>query len=36
MSKILSRLAGTLMALMLTSSLAAAQTKITVAVGGGA
>jgi len=36
MSKILSRLAGTLMALMLTSSLAAAQSKITVAVGGGA
>jgi NitT/TauT family transport system substrate-binding protein len=36
MSKILSRLAGTLMALMLTSGFAAAQTRITVAVGGGA
>src|SRR5262245_12580632 len=36
MSKILSRLAGTLIALMLTSGLAAAQSKITVAVGGGA
>jgi NitT/TauT family transport system substrate-binding protein len=36
MSKILSRLAGALVALMLTSGLAAAQSKITVAVGGGA
>jgi NitT/TauT family transport system substrate-binding protein len=36
MSRILSRLAGTLMALMLTSGLAAAQSKVTVAVGGGA
>src|ERR1700748_3115172 len=36
MSKILSRLAGALVALTLTTGLAAAQSKITVAVGGGA
>jgi NitT/TauT family transport system substrate-binding protein len=36
MPKILGRLAGSLLALMLTSGLAAAQTKITIAVGGGA
>src|ERR1700681_657000 len=36
MRTILGRLAGTLFALLLTSGLAAAQTKITVAVGGGA
>src|ERR1700748_3883745 len=36
MSKILGRLAGSLLALMLTSGLAAAQTRITIAVGGGA
>src|ERR1700748_1245103 len=36
MSKILGRLAGSLLALFLTSGFAAAQTKITVAVGGGA
>jgi NitT/TauT family transport system substrate-binding protein len=35
MKKILGRLAGTLLALALTSGFAAAQTKITVAVGGG-
>src|SRR4030088_1454228 len=36
MRTILGRLAGTLFALLLTSGLAAAQTKITIAVGGGA
>jgi len=36
MQKIFSRFAGTLLALLLTSGLAAAQSKITVAVGGGA
>jgi NitT/TauT family transport system substrate-binding protein len=36
MRKILGRLSGVLLALVLTSGLAAAQTKITVAVGGGA
>jgi len=36
MHKFLGRLAGSLLALMLTSGLAAAQTKITIAVGGGA
>jgi len=36
MKKMLGRLAATLLALMLTSGLAAAQSKITVAVGGGA
>src|ERR1700692_5005872 len=36
MRTILGRLAGTLLALVLTSGLAAAQTKITIAVGGGA
>jgi len=35
MRKLFGRLAGTLFALLLTSGLAAAQTKITVAVGGG-
>jgi NitT/TauT family transport system substrate-binding protein len=36
MRKIFGRIAGTLLALLLTSGLAAAQSKITVAVGGGA
>ena len=36
MRKLLGRLAGTLLALVLTSGLAAAQTKLTIAVGGGA
>ena len=36
MTKIFSRLAGTLLALMLTSPVVAAETKITIAVGGGA
>jgi len=36
MRKIVGRIAGTLLALFLTSGLAAAQSKITVAVGGGA
>src|SRR6201746_788361 len=36
MKKLFGRLAGTLFALLLTSGLAAAQTKITIAVGGGA
>ena len=36
MRKFLGRLAGALLALVLTSGLAAAQTKITIAVGGGA
>jgi NitT/TauT family transport system substrate-binding protein len=36
MRKIVGRFAGTLLALLLTSGLAAAQSKITVAVGGGA
>jgi NitT/TauT family transport system substrate-binding protein len=36
MRKIFGRLSGVLLALMLTSGLAAAQTKITIAVGGGA
>lgn len=36
MRKLFGRLAGALLALMLTSSLAAAQTKVTIAVGGGA
>jgi NitT/TauT family transport system substrate-binding protein len=36
MGKLIGRLAGALTALLLTSSLAAAQSKITVAVGGGA
>ena len=36
MKKLFGRLAGTLLALLLTSGLAAAQNKITVAVGGGA
>lgn len=36
MRKILGRLSGVLLALVLTSGLAAAQTKITIAVGGGA
>lgn len=36
MKKLIGRLAGTLLALALTSGLAAAQSKITVAVGGGA
>src|SRR5271154_1744554 len=36
MPSILGRLAGSLLALMLTSGLAAAQSKITIAVGGGA
>jgi NitT/TauT family transport system substrate-binding protein len=36
MQKLFGRLAGTLLALALTSGLAAAQTKITIAVGGGA
>src|SRR6202162_6269892 len=36
MTKMFGRLAGTLLALALTSGLAAAQSKITVAVGGGA
>ena len=35
MRKIFGRIAGTLLALLLTSGLAAAQSKITVAVGGG-
>src|SRR5256886_15205826 len=35
MQKILGRLAGALLALMLASGLAAAQSKITIAVGGG-
>jgi NitT/TauT family transport system substrate-binding protein len=36
MKNMFARLAGTLLALMLTSSIAAAQSKITIAVGGGA
>ena len=36
MNKMFGRLAGTLLAMLLTSGLAAAQSKITVAVGGGA
>lgn len=36
MTKIFSRLTGTLLALMLTSPVVAAETKITIAVGGGA
>src|SRR6201985_3269036 len=36
MSKILSRLAGALVALTLSTGLAAAQSRITIAVGGGA
>ncbi len=36
MRKMFGRLAGTLLALVLTSGLAAAQSKITIAVGGGA
>ena len=36
MQKIIGRMAGTLLALFLTTGLAAAQSKITVAVGGGA
>ena len=36
MRKMFGRLGGALAALVLTSSLAAAQSKITVAVGGGA
>lgn len=36
MRTIFNRLVGTLLALFLTSGLAAAQTKITIAVGGGA
>ncbi|MDO9062857.1 MAG: ABC transporter substrate-binding protein, partial [Bradyrhizobium sp.] len=36
MRTILGRLAGALVALALTSGLAAAQTKVTVAIGGGA
>jgi len=35
MRKLLGRLAGTLLALALTSSLAAAQSKVTIAIGGG-
>ena len=36
MNKLFGRLAGALLALALTSGLAAAQSKVTVAVGGGA